>query len=331
MFSRNKKDSSRNANELAEETEPNVLSDSESEIADADPLGDPKTLYGPNGEAVAGLLEALDEIDLDQVGAVAASWASVKPADRQIAQMMARRLRNDRRLDAPLRAAEARVQAWLEGRETTDDGGTSLNEEAAGAARDAVAALILDNELNDADFATLYGPWSDVMDDDVEADEAEQHGAPLAEEAADADTEAKADAAEQTDAERDFGPNGDLIAELLGLLEDLSPDQARSLTTAIGSADPDALAQAHAAVEGALEADPDSRDELKRAQARVAEWAGGGDVRLRGDAAPAVVDAVAALAMVDAVSEADAATLYAPWAVAVGTPELPALEDEEPS
>jgi hypothetical protein len=320
MFGRNKKDSSRNANELAEETEPNVLSGSESEIADADPLGDPKTLYGPNGEAVAGLLEALDEIDLDQVGAVAASWASVKPADRQIAQMMARRLRNDRRLDAPLRAAEARIQAWLEGRETTDDRGTSLNEEAAGAARDAVAALILDTELNDADFATLYGPWSDVMDDDVEADEAEQHGAPLAE-----------DAAEQTDAEREFGPNGDLIAELLARLEDLSPDQARSLATAIGSADPDALAQAHAAVEGALEADPDSRDELKRAQERVAEWAGGGDVRLRGDAAPAVVDAVAALAMVDAVSEADAATLYAPWAVAVGTPELPALEDEEPS
>ena len=323
MFGRNKKDSSRNANELAEETEPNVLSGSESEIADADPLADPKTLYGPNGEAVAGLLEALDEIDLDQVGAVAASWASVKPADRQIAQMMARRLRNDRRLDAPLRAAETRVQAWLQGRETTDDRGTSLNEEAAGAARDAVAALILDTELNDADFATLYGPWSDVMDDDVEADEAEQHGAPLAEEAA--------DAAEQTDAERDFGPNGDLIAELLARLEDLSPDQARSLATAVGSADPDALAQAHAAVEGALEADPDSRDELKRAQERVAEWAAGGDVRLRGDAAPAVVDAVTALAMVDAVSEADAATLYAPWAVAVGAPELPALEDEGPS
>ena len=324
MFGRNKKDISRNANELAEEAEPNVLTGSEAEIANADPFGDPKTLYGPKGEAVAGLLEALDEIDLDEAGAVAASWASVQPADRQIAQMMARRLRNDRRLDAPLRAAEARIQAWLEGREPADDRETSLNEEVAGAARDAVAALILDNELNDADFATLYGPWSDVMDED------EEQGAPLAEEAEEA-TEAEADSADQTDAERDFGPNGDLIAELLARLKDLLPDQARSLATEWGSADRDALAQAHAALEGALDADPDSRDELKRAQARVTEWAGDEGVQLREEAAPAVVDAVAALALVDALSEADAATLYAPWAVAVGTPELPALEDEEPS
>lgn len=329
MFRRNKKDSSRNANELADETEPNVLGSSESEIADADPLADPKTLYGPNGGAVAGLLEALDEIDLDQVGAVAASWASLKPADRQIAQMMARRLRNDRRLDAPLRAAEARVQAWLEGRETTDDRGTSLNEEAAGAARDAVAALILDTELNDADFATLYGPWSDVMDDDVEADEAEQHGAPLAEEAADAAEET--DAPEQTHAERDFGPNGDLIAELLAQLQDLSAEQLQSLSGAWVSADRAAVAQARTALEGALEADPDSREELELAQSQVAGWAREKDVRLRKVAAPALEDAIAALAMVDALSEADAATLYAPWAVAVGTPELPALEDEEPS
>jgi hypothetical protein len=66
---------------------------------------------------------------------------------------------------------------------------------------------------------------------------------------------------------------------------------------------------------------------LNRAQARVAEWAGDAGARLRKVAAPAVEDAVAALAMVDALSEADAATLYGPWASTVGIPELPALED----
>jgi hypothetical protein len=33
--------------------------------------------------------------------------------------------------------------------------------------------------------------------------------------------------------------------------------------------------------------------------------------------------------MVDALSEADASTLYAPWASTVGAPELPSIEDED--
>jgi hypothetical protein len=335
MFGRNKKDSSRGINRLSDETDPNVLTGQGPERADTDPLEDPQTLYGPNGEAVAGLIEALDEIGSNQVHSVALAWASVRAADRQIAQMMARRLRNDRRLDAPLRAAESRIRNWLGAREATDSREASLNEEVADAARDAVAALILDQELNDADFATLYGPWSDVMDDDSEAgdgepeDEGDDDGEilPAAGEAPEAE-EAGTD--EQTNAERDFGPNATVILELLAQLENLSPDQTRSLSSAWGS-DPDALARAHAALEGAIEADPDSRDEVERVQAAVTEWAGETDIQLREHAAPAVADAVAALAMVDALSDADAATLYAPWAYAVGTPELPSLEDDEPS
>ena len=335
MFGRNKKDNSRSANRLSDETGPNVLTGEGSERANTIPLEDPQTLYGPNGEAVAGLVGALDEIGSNQVQSVALAWASVRPADRQIAQMMARRLRSDRRLDAPLRAAESRIRDWLEAREATDEREASLYEEVADAARDAVAALILDEELNDADFATLYGPWSDVMDVDSETgdsdpDEGDDDGEILP--AAGKATEAEeAGADEQTNAERDFGPNATLILELLAQLENLSPDQARRLSSAWGSADPDALVRAHAALEGAMEADPDSRDEVERVQAAVAEWAGETDVQLREQAAPAVADAVAALAMVDALSDTDAATLYAPWAYAVGTPELPSLEDEEPS
>jgi hypothetical protein len=335
MFGRNKKDNSRSANRLSDETEPNVLTGEGSERANTIPLEDPQTLYGPNGEAVAGLVGALDEIGSNQVQSVALAWASVRPADRQIAQMMARRLRSDRRLDAPLRAAESRIRDWLEAHEDADEREASLYEEVADAARDAVAALILDEELNDADFATLYGPWSDVMDVDTETGDSDPDEGddddeilPAAGEATEAE-EAGAD--EQTNAERDFGPNATVILELLAQLENLSPDQARSLSSAWGSADPDALVRAHAALEGAIEADPDSRDEVERVQAAVAEWAGETDVQLREQAAPAVADAVAALAMVDALSDTDAATLYAPWAYAVGTPELPSLEDEEPS
>jgi hypothetical protein len=328
MFGRKKQDSSRGANSLSDETDPNVLATEESDRANGDPLADPETLYGTNGQAVAGLIEALEKIGADQVRAVATSWASTRPADRQIAQMMARRLRNDRRLDAPLRAAETRIQGWLEAREPVDDRQVSQYEDVADAARAAAAALILGEELNDADFATLYGSWSDVMDEDSGEEDAEAEdevgAAPEPEDAT------EADAAEETNSELDFGPNGELIAELLAQLQDLSVEQLQSLSGAWVSADRAAVAQARTALEGALEADPDSREELELAQSRVAGWAGEKDVRLRKVAAPAVEDAVAALAMVDALSEADAATLYAPWAYTVGAPELPSLEDDEP-
>jgi len=324
MFGRDKNDDSRRANRLSDESEANVLSGDVSDTANADPFGDPETLYGPNGQAVAGLLESLDAIEPNQVEAVAEAAAAVRPADRQIAQMMARRLRNDRRLDAPLRAAEGRIREWLESREPVGDREASLYDQVAETARDAVAALILDDELNDADFATLYGPWSDVMDEDVDeaADEGgtDDEGSSGEEIAVDAETAAD-----------DFGPNSALIVELLDQLPNLSPEQLRSLSGAWVSADRAALARARAALEGALEADPDSRHELKLAQARVAEWAGEGDVRIRKVAAPAVEDAVSALAMADAISEADAIALYGPWALVVGEPELPAVEDERPS
>ena len=327
MFGRDKKDESRGANRLSDESEANVLSGDVSDTANADPFADPETLYGPHGEAVAGLVESLDAIDPDQVEAVAEAAAAVRPADRQIAQMMARRLRNDRRLDAALRAAEGRIREWLDSREPVDDREASLYDQVAVAALDAVAALVLDDELNDADFATLYGPWSDVMDEDVDeaggdADEGgtDDDGSSGEEIVVDAETAAD-----------DFGPNSALIVELLDQLPNLSPEQLRSLSGAWVSADRAVLARARAALEGALEADPDSRHELKLAQARVAEWAGEGDVRIRKVAAPAVEDAVSALAMADAISEADAIALYGPWALVVGEPELPAVEDERPS
>ncbi len=305
----------------------------------SDSFGTPELLYGPHGGEVAGLIEALDSIDDEHLAAVAKSSAAVRPADRQIAQMMARRLRSDRRLDAPLRAAESRIEEWLETRKPTYDRDTGLAEQVAAAARDAVAALILDDELNDADFATLYGPWSDVMDEDAEPGEALDNGerddeeldagepdeASSPEEDADSDIDAEADAQAEAD---DFGPNSDLISELLAQLESLSPEQLRNLSGAWVAADRADLGRARAALEGALEADPDLRDELRRAQAVVAEWAGDPSARLRKVAAPAVEDAVAALAMFDALSEADAALLYGPWAWTVGVPALPALEDE---
>src|SRR5664280_3747686 len=45
---------------------------------------DPKAIYGPNGESVAAVLEALDEIDPDTCERLADAWDAVDPKERDV-------------------------------------------------------------------------------------------------------------------------------------------------------------------------------------------------------------------------------------------------------
>src|SRR5664280_3388783 len=45
---------------------------------------DPKAIYGPNGESVAAVLEALDEIDPDTSERLADAWDAVDPKERDV-------------------------------------------------------------------------------------------------------------------------------------------------------------------------------------------------------------------------------------------------------
>jgi hypothetical protein len=145
---------------------------------------------------------------------------------------------------------------------------------------------------------------------------------------------------EASDGELEFGPNWVLVEELLAHVEGLSIDRCVRIEASWATTDPDALDRAHAAVEAALADDEASREQVKRAQARILEWVTkvatpadksgwvGSAVPARRDAAPAIADAVAALALADLLEPDDADTLYRPWASVVGRPKLPHYEDD---
>jgi len=89
-------------------------------------------------------------------------------------------------LEAELWAAEHAVSDWLAALQLEGDE-SELFSIVADAATDAVDALVLEDDLADVDFTTLYGPWSDVMDaeddDGAVDDEAEPAGGSGLEEA----------------------------------------------------------------------------------------------------------------------------------------------------
>jgi hypothetical protein len=129
----------------------------------------PVSLYGPNGEAVAALLDSLIDIDDDTAEAIADAYDETPDAERKVSRSFVRRNLRKWNLEAEVETAEQAVNDWLSSLKI-DYEYEAVYGDVADAARDAVGALILEDELDDADFDTLYGPWSEVMD--AEDDEA---------------------------------------------------------------------------------------------------------------------------------------------------------------
>jgi hypothetical protein len=302
----------------------------------------PEALYGPNGEAVAALLDSLNEIDDETAEAIADAFWAVPEADRKVARSVIGRRYRGGELELEMQAAERAVADWLNALDI--DGPADVYAAVAEAASDAVDALILEEELAEIDFDTLYGPWCEVMD--AEEGEAEAEGevpegvrtflkkvdARRAEEAEGEDEE-----------EKEFGPNEELVLQLLTRLAELTSAEISQLVAAWREQPKEGLRVAHRNLQDLVDEDPKWKEQLRLAQDEVFAWMAGrgGETRrdysfgaprdavdLRRPAGPAVADAVAALVMADILEPEDAETLYAPWAEAIGAPDLPRFEDE---
>ncbi len=306
---------------------------------------DPQALYGPNGQAVAELLDSLGDVDDDTAESIADAYWSVPEADRKVARSVVSRRHRGGDLELELQAAERAVADWLNALE--EEGVGDVYTVVAEAATDAVDALVLDDKLADIDFDTLYGPWGDVMDseeDDEAEGEDEEGELPEALEAAlDKVDAARAEEAEVVAEEGQFGPNDALVMVLLDKLAGLSGAEISELVAAWRRQPKEELKVAHRNLQDLTEEDPQWREQLRLAQEEVFAWMAGhaGEGRLdysiaassstpevRRSAGPVAADAVAALVMADILEPGDAVTLYAPWAEVVGTPELPEYEDE---
>jgi hypothetical protein len=301
----------------------------------------PETLYGPNGEAVASLLDSLGEIDDELAEAIADAFDAVPEPERKVARSGLRRRARSAKLDSEIDAAEGAVNDWLSALSVRYED-ESLYTTVAEAARDAVDALVMEEELDDADFATLYGPWSDVMDveDDVDGEgDGEADESPSV-----ADTAAARGAAEPEGEEEvgEFGPNTPLVIEFLTKLGSLSTPEIAEIVAAWREQPKGELRTAHRNLQELADEDHSWRDQLRHAQEEVFGWMAADDsrfyersavskddLRAREVAGPAIADAVAAIAMADMLEPEDSAALYAAWAEVIGEPVLPTFEEEE--
>jgi hypothetical protein len=306
--------------------------------------------YGPHGEDVASVIDDLPTIDDDTANEIADAYEAVPEAERKVAQSVVRRMQRARDFESELWAAEHAVSDWLAALMLDEDGQT-LYAIVADAATDAVDALILQDELAEVDFDTLYGPWSEVMDvdeeeEDEEADEDgdaesradEGEGAEAAEAAEGA---GGAEASEPAEDEGEFGPNTDLVEQLFDRLNRITGAEVSALVLAWRGQPKEDLRLAHRNLQKLADEDASWKGQLQKAQDEVLAWINGNSTRAastsvpvapagpREVAGPAIADAVAALVMADVLESEDARTLYAPWAEVIKEPALPEYEEDD--
>jgi hypothetical protein len=304
----------------------------------------PVGLYGPNGADVAAILDSLPEIDDETAEAIADAYESIPEAERKVAQSVVRRRHRGGRWAYELDLAERGVADWVASLKFTDDGYAGLYAVVANAATDAVDAIILEEELADADFDTLYAAWSEVMDEDDEDAEADNDaGAGESADAAAGSAEAaelEADEGEAAD-EGPFGPNTELVVKFLEKLAGLDAAQIATLVETWRDQPKEELRVAHRALQALADEEKLWREQLRLAQEEVFAWMESrtttylehfattkDDAQVREIAGPVVADSVAALTMADVLEPQDAVVLYAPWSYVIGEPELPSYEED---
>jgi hypothetical protein len=286
----------------------------------------PTAIYGPNGEDVEAVLEALSGIDTDQAERLADAWAAGDATEREVLERDLLRRSRTGKHSYELTSAEDAVAAWLNSQTPEDDDEAAFWAAVAAAARGAVDALILDEELDDADYDLLYGPWAEVMDSDEDGVE----------------TKGEVEGATEEPGS-DFGPNTDLVRQFLVKLDELSPDQLAELTAFWNGQSKSDLRQAHRAMQDLAREDETWRGQVKTAQDQITTWANGPhdtarvprqgralstEVEVRAAALPPVIDAVSALVLADLLEPEDAEALYAAWEATVGEPKLPEYEED---
>jgi hypothetical protein len=301
----------------------------------------PEVLYGPNGEAVASLLDSLGEIDDELAEAIADAFDAVPEPERKVARSGMRRRVRSAKLESEIDAAEGAVNDWLSALSVRYED-ESLYATVAEAARDAVDALVMEEELDDADFATLYGSWSEVMDveDDVDG-EADEEAAEATAVVAGAPKARESEGPEDEEV-GEFGPNTGLVVEFLTKLGSLETPEIADIVASWREQPKEGLRTAHRNLQALADEDHAWREQLRRAQEEVFGWMAADesrfyglssvskdDLRAREVAGPAIADAVAAIAMADMLEPEDAAALYAPWADVIGQPALPTFDEED--
>jgi hypothetical protein len=292
----------------------------------------PTAIYGPAGEDVEAILDALTAMDIDQAERLADAWMAVDATERDVLERDLRHSRHGKH-EFELTAAEDAVASWLNTQTPADEDEGALWAIVAEAARGAVDALILDEDLDDADYDILYGAWAEVMEADDEGVEGEGATAHDKSEAGDGSSGAGED---------EFGPNSELVRQFLAKLGELTTVQMSELTAFWNEQPKAELRQAHKAMQRLAKEDETWRDQVRAAQDQITTWSNGphlsvgmrADKKLASDrdvrlaAMPPAVDAVSALVLADLLEPEEVDALYTAWEATIGEPKLPEYEDD---
>jgi hypothetical protein len=313
---------------------------------------DTAAVYGANGDLVLELLDRLEQIDVDDADRLADAWLAVDPADRDVVERDLRRRHREGKRRYELGAAEDAVATWLSNRVAAEPDDAELWRIVADAARGAVDALVLDEDLDDVDYETLYGAWAEVMDRDDDDDERGGKGGAkgggkggskgAGKSGAKGGKSGAKGAADDPEKPEQFGPNSELVTRLIERIRDLTAEEALRLAASFREQPKSGLRQAHDAVRDVVAEDQAWRGQVKAAQDAVADILTAKVVRhatMRTDliekeqaarraALPAAVDAATALVLADLLELEDAELLFGPWADTIGEPDLPEFEDD---
>ena len=221
----------------------------------------PTAIYGPNGEDVEAVLDALAAIDPERAERLADAWAAGDATERDVLERDLLRRSRVGSHGYELTSAEDAVAAWLNAQMPEDDDEAAFWAMVAGAARGAVDALILDEQLDDADFDTLYGPWAEVMDTDEEGGETGDR-----ERAVTAGASARYSGRPEDESDGEFGPNTELVRQFLVKLDELTPERCGELTAFWRGQSKADLRQAHRAMQELVKEDETWREQIRAAQ-----------------------------------------------------------------
>jgi hypothetical protein len=309
-------------------------------------------MYGPNAEAVLEILDRLEELGPDEARPLAEAWLAIPKSDRDRARRAAAKIGlNDLEVGRYLQLAREAVGTWAAVTGpfpefvNAEPNWGRLCSQAAEAALDAATAVILEGTLEEAHYEALLEPWSETMATLDEAEEASRIEAAArgdgGEAAGEEDEDDEED--EEDEGEGEFGPNTDTVTDFLNRLWLLTPEQVGRLVSGWQNADRSALKGAHEKLRALVDEDAEYRDQVRKAQDRLAPWLNAGRVEetagflgqagqgeSRKMAGPALADAMAALVLGDLLDQADAEALYGAWFNLIGAPALPVPSDEGP-
>jgi len=221
---------------------------------------DPISLYGPNGEEVAALIESLADMDDDLADEIADSYESTPEAERKVAQSVIRRRHRSGKLWMELETAEGAVADWFSALGLVEDEDIELLRHRRRCGDGRCGRSGAGRRTGRRGLHHALRAVSEVMDVDEEEEEADDEAEP------------EVEAEEESEEEGEFGPNTALVTELLTKLGTLDTATISELIDVWREQPKEDLRLGHRSLQALADESDRWREQMRLAQEEVFAW-----------------------------------------------------------